>query len=92
MQPTDPRIDPSLVPAGSRAVIMAEQQQDTYQPLPSIKTPQGCVITRWALSDVERRAIFDGADVFVAIHTFNAPQQPIQVMIGRSNTIDWRDN
>ena len=92
MKPIDPCIHPDLVPAGSRAVVMAAHQQEIYQPLPTVQTPSGCVITRWELTDAERRLIFDGADVFIAIHTFNQPQQPIQVVIGSGTQIDWRDN
>jgi hypothetical protein len=53
MEIADPRVDPSLVPEGSRAVVIAEHQTE-YRDLPSIRTPDGQVITRWTLTDEER--------------------------------------
>ena len=76
MKPIDPRIDPALVPPGSRAVVMAEHQ-DEYIDLPSVRTPSVMhkgrmlvppyVITRWELTDEERAAIVKGEDIFVTI-------------------------
>lgn len=61
----DPRVDPVLVPPGSRAIVIAEHQE--YQDLPSVRTPHGQVITRWTLSDAERRAIFMGEDIYITL-------------------------
>ena len=49
MEIVDPRVDPALVPEGSKAIVIAEHQ-DEYRDLPSIRTPDGQVITRWTLS------------------------------------------
>lgn len=82
----DPRIDPALVPAGSRAVVIAEKQ-DEYRDLPSVRTPGGQVITRWALTDEERNAIFfDGADIFVTLLSHGAIN-PLFVTVG---PVDWK--
>ena len=40
MEIVDPRVDPALVPAGSRAIVIAEHQAE-YRDLPSIRTPNG---------------------------------------------------
>lgn len=85
MEIVDPQIDPALVPAGSRAVIIAEHQ-DEYRDLPSVRTPNGQVITRWTLSDAERAAVLRGADVFVTILSHGAIN-PLFVTIG---PVDWR--
>jgi hypothetical protein len=82
----DPRIDPRLVPPGSRAVIKGERQQDTYRPLPSVHLPDGKVITRWSPTPEERRRILEGEDVYLTVLTFNKPIQPQLVTIG---PIDW---
>jgi hypothetical protein len=66
MEIVDPRIDPALVPAGSRAVVIAEHQ-DEYQDLPSVRTPTGYVITRWHLSEEERTQVLAGEDLFVTL-------------------------
>lgn len=84
MDITDPRIDPALVPAGSRAVVIAEHQ-DEYRDLPSVRTPDGQVITRWTLTDEERLAILKGADVFVTLLSAG-PINPFFVTVG---PVDW---
>jgi len=66
MDIADPRIDPSLVPDGSRAVVIAEHQSE-YRDLPSVRTPGGQVITRWSLTDDERQAVLKGEDIFVTL-------------------------
>ena len=66
MEIVDPRVDPSLVPEGSKAIVIAEHQ-DEYRDLPSIRTPDGQVITRWTLSLDERAAIVRGEDIYVTL-------------------------
>jgi len=85
MEIVDPRVDPALVPLGSRPLVFAEHQPQ-YQPLPSIRTPDGKVITRWTLTDSERAAIVRGEDVFLTVLTFNQPLQPVLLTVG---PIDW---
>ena len=83
MDVVDPRVDPSLVPAGSRAIVIAEHQ-DEYRDLPSIRTPDGQVITRWTLSDDERAAVLRGEDVYVTLLSSGAIN-PFFVTIGPVN-------
>jgi hypothetical protein len=85
MEIVDPRVDPSLVPAGSRAVVIAEHQ-DEYRALPSVRTPNGYVITRWSLSGAERAAILRGEDIFVTLLS-HGPINPLFVTVG---PVDWR--
>jgi len=84
MEIADPRIDPSLVPQGSRAVVIAEHQ-DEYQDLPSVRTPDGQVITRWTPSDEERAAIVRGEDIYVTLLAAGAIN-PFFVTVG---PVDW---
>jgi hypothetical protein len=81
MEPVDPRIDPRLVPDGSRAAVVAEHQED-YVNLPSIITPAGTVISRWTLTDEERRLILEGEDIFLSCYTFGHPLQPVLLNVG----------
>lgn len=53
MEIVDPRIDPALVPEGSKAVVIAEHQ-DEYRDLPSIRTPDRT--SHHALDAQRRRA------------------------------------
>ena len=83
MEPVDPCVPLALLPPDTRAVIKAK---DHYQPLPSLHTPSGRVITRWVLTDEERAQILRGSDVYLTIHTFNQPLQPVRLSVGVS---DW---
>lgn len=85
MEIVDPRVDPSLVPEGSRAVVIAEHQ-DEYRDLPSIRTPDGQVITRWSLTRDERAAVMRGEDVYVTILSHGVIN-PLFVTIG---PVNWR--
>lgn len=95
MEPVDPRIDPALVPAGSRAIVVAEHQ-DEYIDLPSVHTPPVIVngemvrppqfITRWSPTLEERAAIVRGEDIFVTILSAGSIN-PLFVTIG---PVDWR--
>lgn len=66
MNIVDPRVDRRLVPDGSTAVVIAEHQEE-YRDLPSIRTPDGQVITRWELTLAERAAIVRGEDIYVTL-------------------------
>jgi dihydrofolate reductase len=83
MDIVDPRIDPALVPLGSRAVVIAEHQSE-YRDLPSVRTPDGQVITRWTLSDEERAAIVRGEDIFVTLLS-HGMINPLFVTVGPVN-------
>lgn len=84
MEPIDPRVNPALVPDGSKATLIAEQQQDKYKILPSVRTPTGYVITRWNLSEEERYNILHGQDIYVTILS-NGPINPLFVTVGPVN-------
>jgi hypothetical protein len=85
MDVIDPRVPADLLPANCRALIVAEHQEE-YVNVPAIVTPRGQVITRWELTDDERRAIFEGADVFVTLLSAGRIS-PFRVSIG---PIDWK--
>lgn len=86
MEIVDPRVDPSLVPAGSKAQVINGPRGDEYRDLPSIRTPYGHVITRWTLTDDERAAIwFGGEDVYVTLLSGGAIN-PFFVTVG---PVDW---
>lgn len=84
MEIQDPRIDVSSLPAGSKAVVIAEHQKE-YADLPSIRTPGGQVITRWQLTPAERAAIVRGEDLFITILSRGAIN-PILPSVGQ---LDW---
>lgn len=84
MDVVDPRVDPALVPAGSRPTVIAEHQHE-YRALPSIRTPNGLVITRWTLTDKERAAVALGEDVYITLLS-PGPINPLFATVG---PVDW---
>jgi len=86
MEIVDPRVDPRLVPEGSRAIVIAEHQAE-YCDLPSVRTPNGYVITRWVPSPQERAAILLGEDIFVTLLSYG-PINPLFVTVG---PVNWNE-
>jgi hypothetical protein len=96
MDIVDPRVDPALVPDGSKAVVIAEHQ-DEYRDLPSVRTPavfiDGLmvtppqVITRWSLSLEERAAIVRGEDIYITILSHGA----INPLFATVGPLNWRE-
>jgi len=83
MDTVDPRIDPALLPVGSRALVIAKDQPE-YQPLPAVITPSHAVVTRWTFNDIERRAIANGEDLYLTI--YGTPIRPVFLSVG---VRDW---
>lgn len=84
MEIVDPRVDPKLVPEGSKAVVIAEHQTE-YRDLPSVRTPNGYVITRWSLTEDERRRVLEGEDLYVTLLSHGSIN-PLFCTIG---PVDW---
>lgn len=53
--------------------------QPQYIPLPSLRTPDGTVTTRWAMSWKERLRILFSGHIWLTILTFNEPLQPVRL-------------
>ena len=85
MTPVDPCVPLALLPERTRAIVKAKDQP-RYNALPSLHTPAGRVITRWELTDEERRRILQGEDVYLCVLTFNNPLQPVSLTVG---VADW---
>ena len=86
MEIADPRVDPALVPAGSRARVINGPRGDEYRDLPSVVTPDGYVITRWSPSEAERVALAQGEDIYVTLVSGGAIN-PLFVTVGQ---VDWK--
>lgn len=85
MDIVDPRVPLHLLPEGSRAIVVAEHQEE-YRDLPSIRTPDGQVITRWSPTLEERAAIVRGEDIYVTILSDGAIN-PLFLTVG---VVNWR--
>mgnify|MGYP001567924825 CR=1 FL=1 len=61
--------------------IVFAKNQPEYLPLPVLRTKDGVVLSRWRLTDAERAAVADGADILLTVMTFNAPLQPFRIEV-----------
>ena len=77
-------------------MVFAKDQPE-YRPLPAIVTPQGTLITRWQLSEAEKRKLLNGEDLFLTVLYVLAPCRqclaapllpPVRIEVGPS---DWTD-
>lgn len=57
-------------------VVYAENQPE-YQPLPSIRAADGTILTRWKLTEEEKRQVLSQGYVYLLVMTFNQPLQPL---------------
>lgn len=69
-------------------VVYAKDQPE-YMPLPTLKSPDGKVMSRWTFTDEERRLIAEGADLYLTLWTFNMPLQPIMVEVYANANPDY---
>lgn len=70
-------IDPGEEWGESR--ILGGSQIDVYEPLYTRVHPAGHTITRWRLTDEERRIIAEGGDLFLSVLQFGQPFQPVSL-------------
>jgi hypothetical protein len=75
----------------SKEVVYAKDQPE-YIPLRTLVYAgrDTKVISRWTLTDEQRKAVAEGADIFLMLFTFGHPLQPIQMAVsdGKDDT-DW---
>jgi hypothetical protein len=78
-----PRDGPVVDGLEDREVVFAKDQPQ-YIPLRALvlKGPERRVLTRWSLTDEQRKAIAEGADIFLELCTFGEPLQPIRMAVG----------
>lgn len=53
------------------------KNQPAYLPLPVFKSKSGIVISCWGLNIWERIKILFGGKIYLSLHTFNKPLQPV---------------
>lgn len=81
MHATTPVIAPEYA---DRETVYAKTQTE-YTPLPTIKRDDGIILSRWKLTDEERKAVAGGADIFFYCWTFNQPLQPIRLEVAEAD-------
>ena len=72
MQPVSP-----ITPSADADETTYAKDQSEYLSLPCIRTPDGTILTRWMLSEDEKRQIVEQGYIYLAVKTFNQKLQPI---------------
>jgi hypothetical protein len=69
-------------------VIYAKDQPE-YLPLPVMKLQDGTVISCWQVTDEDLERIIKTRQVFVSQLTFNTPLQPLNVVTGLDELVQF---
>jgi hypothetical protein len=75
MEPVSP-----VVPGNEKFEVCYAKDQPEYLPLPALRT-EHAMLTRWRLTDDERRHIAEGGDLFIAVMHFGHKLQPLMPMV-----------
>ncbi len=80
MQPKD---GPVIDGLESQEVVYAKDQPE-YIPLRTLKhdNVMGCVVSRWSLTEEQRKAVAEGADIILEQSTIHRPLNPIRMGVG----------
>lgn len=81
MDIVNPNASLFLLPPGTCAVNIAEHQPQ-YQTLPSLRTPDGRVVSQWRPTPNDLILLNNGVPLTLVLHTFGQPLQPIQMAVG----------
>lgn len=73
-------VSPVIPDANADEVVYAKDQPE-YQPLPSIKLADGAILTRWMLSEEEKRIVTEQGFIYLEVLTFNRPLQPLRLSV-----------
>lgn len=74
MKPTTP-----IIPGVDLPVTVYAVNQPEYKQLPSFRSEDGMVLTRWRLSFRERVKLLFSGDLWLYVLTFNEPLQPVKL-------------
>jgi len=76
--------DGPVIPGFEREEIVYAKDQPQYKPLRVLRTGNDdvSVITRWTLTPEQRKAVAEGADIFLELLTFGHSLQPVRIGVG----------
>jgi hypothetical protein len=87
MRPVSP-----VIPGKAVTEVVYANDQPQYQPLPCFKCLDGKILTRWEMSEQERKLIAEQGYIYLAVDTFNEPLQPVYLSARPPDVIesvDW---
>lgn len=87
IQPADKPVIDSL----EEFEITYAKDQPEYNPLRTLRsrTEKAAVLSRWSLTPEQRKAVADGADIFLELWTFGRPLQPIRMAVSDHPNPDY---
>ena len=67
--------------------------QPQYIPLRVLRAngSMGAVVSRWTLTEEQRKDVANGADIFLELSTFNQPLQPIRMVVSDASGDKFAD-
>lgn len=71
--------------------IVAAKDQPEYIPLRCLRSHgiEGNVMSRWTFTPDQRKAVAEGADIFLTLMTFHRPLQPILLAVSDAPNKDY---
>ncbi len=86
MKPVSP-----VIPGVDIDEVVYAVEQPQYQLLPAFKCVNGKILTRWELSEEEKRLICEQGYLYLAVSTFNHPLQPVYLSATPPDSIEYVD-
>ena len=76
-------VSPVLPGSEGVEITLGKGQEEIYNPLPAfyIDSPSRPMITRWRLTEEERDAVSNGADIVLTQLTFCLPFRPVNLQV-----------
>lgn len=71
MRPLSP-----VIPDKNAPETIYAKDQPEYIPLPTVKTPDGIVLTRWSVNEQEMKQILDQGYFYLLVSTLTLPFNP----------------
>lgn len=77
-----------VIPGFEDQEIVYAKDQPQYIPLRTLRSPNAdaAVLSRWTFTAEQRKAVADGADIFLELMTFGLPLQPIRIAVSDKPT------
>lgn len=82
MRPVSP-----VIPNEMHDEIIVAEHQDEYQDLPSIRLVDQSILTRWKLTDEERRIVAETGDIYLIMQTFGNPVTPVMIQVEKPSIV-----
>lgn len=68
-----------VIPDSNPDEVVYAKDQPEYLPLPAVKLYDGTILTRWVLSEDEKRQVLEQGYIYLEVLTFNKPLQPLRL-------------